>query len=220
MLLTVADTPYKVEQLRKTFAQLRYFTYCATKETMLSCAKRYAPHAICLKTDEITERLKKDLEEIKSAFPSLAVILITDCVGHSLPADILLPKDAPVTHIFFHVLYYMPAKAYSSPLLRQNLLIKGMLFNTYMCHVRIYGWVIRFTGEDVFLLRYLAEIYPRRASIDELAELCFAYGKKASTATVRSRISRINQRAVNSLKALTRPVVTYKASDGGYQIDF
>ena len=220
MLLTVSDTPNEVEKMRKMFAHLRYFTYCALTEDMLASVSRYPLHAICLKTECITEKLRSDVKEIRHRYPDITILLVSDTQDHALPVDMHLNADTPPYHIFFHVLYYLPPSRNSASNMKENLVVKGLLFNSYRNHVRLYGWVASFTGEEVFLLRYLAEIYPRRASVEELASLCFGFGKTAKVSSVFSRISRINKVARMTVKSLSRPIVTYQASLGGYQIDF
>lgn len=220
MLLTVAATSQKVEQLRKIFAHMRYFTYCATFDNMVDTAEKYAISDLVLEAEKVTEHLVEDVAKIKMLYPEIHLFLLSDDKEHSLCVTRQLPLDISSNEVLFQILYYGKPTPNSVIDFHENLLVKGMLFNTYVHEIRIYGWIIKFSANDAFLLRYLAEIYPRRASKGELLSLCFEYGKKASFSALNARISRINKRAVASLPPLSRPVVTYKAKEGGYQIDF
>ena len=84
------------------------------------------------------------------------------------------------------------------------------------CKVFLCGQKAPFTPEEVFLLRYLAEIYPRCADVRELAALCFTYGKKTPRSTVASRISRINKKAE---RIISVPILAKKPGEG-YGFDF
>ncbi len=220
MLLSVAETAAEVVSLRAEFVRLGFFTYSATFEDMVALAQKYPLTDLIVRAVKVTELLKQRVEHIVSLYPELNVFLLSDNTSHTLSARRQLPFKTDAYEMLFQIMYYGKPSPNSAPAFYENLMVKGMLFNTYRSHIRIYGWLIPFSQSDVFLLRYLAEIYPRRASCEELAALCFSYGQGASESAVRSRISRINAKASEHLPALTRPVVTYKRNQGGYQIDF
>ena len=215
MLLTVADTPEEVETVRKMFVYMRYFTYCATTANMLEAARKYPLSDLLIVTEAVNDDLIADVAQIRVLYPEINVFLVSDNMAHSLEVRRQLSTDISSEEILFEILYYSKPSPNSVDDFHENLIVKGLLFNTY-----IHGWIGKFSDNDAFLLRYLAEIYPRRASMDELCSLCFGFGKKASVGALKARISRINQRAMHSLPPLSRPIVTFKAKEGGYQIDF
>ncbi len=220
MLLTVAENAKEVERLRKIFVAMRYFTYCATFDNMVEVAEKHPLTDLVIEAEAITARLEKSIAKIQALYPEIHLFLLSDDKNHSLTVTIQLPFHISSDEVLFQILYYGKDTQNSVEGFHENLLVKGMLFNTYMHEIRVYGWIVDFSANDAFLLRYLAEIYPRRADIDELASLCFGYDKKVSESAVKSRISRINTRATLSLPPLSRPVVTHKRKEGGYQIDF
>ncbi len=220
MLLSVAQTIEEVVALRKCFTGLGYFTYSATFKEMAEIAKKYPLTDLMIRAVTVTEELKRSVEHIVCLYPDINVFLLSDDSSHTLKVRRQLPLDADAYDMLFQILYYSEPTTNSALEFHENLIVKGMLFNTYRSHIRIYGWLIPFSQSEVFLLRYLGEIYPRRATIEELSSLCFSYGETASEGAVRTRISRINAKAKEHLPALCRSVVTYKKDKGGYQIDF
>lgn len=220
MLLTVAMSAREVERLKKIFVSMRYFTYAATFENMVECAQKYPISDLVIEAEAVTEHLSENVAKIQALYPDIHIFLLSDDKNHSMPVTIQLPFDITSDEVLFQILYFGKPTPNSVEDFHENLLVKGMLFNTYVHEIRVYGWIVDFSASDAFLLRYLAEIYPRRATIDELATLCFGYKEKVSDSTVKSRISRINRRAINSLAPLCRPIITYKKKEGGYQIDF
>ena len=94
--------------------------------------------------------------------------------------------------------------------------ISGLLLHPYDNAVYLAGQAASFTPEEVFLLRYLAKIHPRRASLAEIARLCFPYGKRPYRSSVASRVSRINKEA---RRLIAVPILTYRRGEG-YGIDF
>ncbi|MBE6655446.1 MAG: hypothetical protein E7609_01070 [Ruminococcaceae bacterium] len=95
-------------------------------------------------------------------------------------------------------------------------IISGLLMVPFDKKVFLCGQKFDLTPEEVFLLRYLATIHPRRACASELGALCFTYGKKTPRATVASRISRINKKAE---RIISVPIITH-LSEEGYGIEF
>ena len=220
MLLTVGETENDVCALRKEFVSLGYFTYSATVDEAASLARKYPLTDLVIRAHSITGEIVATVDAIRSLYPSIHLFLLSDDKDHALDPRRQMPYDMDAYEVLFQILYYGEPSPNSVEDFRENLLIGGMLFNTYKAEVLIYGWRVPFPKSDVFLLRYLGEIYPRRATREELAELCFDYGKRASLAAVKTRISRLNARATELFPPLSRPVITYKKDEGGYQIDF
>ena len=220
MLLSVAKTANEVEHVRKCFVSLGYFTYCATFEEMVKTAEKFPLTDLVIVTRTVEESLKDRVESICALYPNINLFLLSDDYDHGLTVRRQMPYDMDAYEVLFQILYYSKPSPNSTEEFHENLLVKGMLFNSYRGCIHLYGWLVPFHQSEVFLLRYLGEIYPRRADNDELAELCFGYGKKATSNAVKSRISRINKHAIELVPALHRPIVTYKKNEGGYQIDF
>ena len=95
-------------------------------------------------------------------------------------------------------------------------IVHGLLMVPLEKRIYICGQKANFTPEEVFLLRYLTIIHPRRATTEELGALCFTYGKKTPRSTVASRISRINAKATQLIFV---PIIKH-VPNKGYGIDF
>ncbi len=220
MLLTVSDTVENVEFLRYKFSCLHFFTYCTLAQDMLDAARLHLPDTIFIKMNVLTDKVKEDLLEIRKIIPKLTVILLYDGeLSPDWPVDLHLEESTPIFHIVFHTIYYAPVSPNGTEMLEANLLVHGMLFNVFYQRIYIYGDNVRFSTAEAFLLRYLAEIFPRRADVRELAAYCFPFGTRVSNENVYTLISRINARVARAHPEMGRPVITHK-HDEGYQIDF
>ncbi len=217
MLLSVADTPEAIERTRKMFMRYYCFTYCAVKEDMLAAAEKYKPSAVLLRVEKMTEELVRDAKRLYEILPDVKFVIVSDDKSHDLPCAIQVKARTCALHIVFHTRYYMPRTA-ASGIMKENHMISGLYFNTYFSQIRLFGYInYDYTLNDGFLLRFLAEQYPRRVSAEEIAECCFGYGKKPKLSAVTKRISRINQRSMHWYNS--HDVIKYFEGEG-YQIDF
>jgi len=218
MLLTVADSAEEVEYMRRRMAKLHYFTYCATTDKLIDAVTEYHPHVLALKPSHITEKLKADISVLHEKFPALAILLLSDEKDHGIAVTKQSPANTPFHHLVFDAMYYAPPSPNATPLFSNNLIVHGLLFNIYRKEIRIFSWRIRtLSDNEVYLLRYLAEHFPRRIPAQELAKECFGFGKTVSEKTVSSRIASINKKTSAIVK--NRPIVTCIRGEG-YQIDF
>ena len=118
--------------------------------------------------------------------------------------------------VLSQMVYSMPlCSCASDP--RYDMILHGLHMDLKRRMVYIFGLPIPVTHNEAFLLRYLCEIHPRRATAAELGRLCFGYGVRAKRSTVASRISRINAKAASI--TMGRPIIKC-VTDKGYQIDF
>lgn len=216
MLLTVADTAEEVEKLRVIFSKSHYFTYLTTTDKLLSAAKRYKPNVILIETDNITDSLRESVEKTRELLPYTYFITISSEDTSSLLPVLTYPKGVYSGTVLSQIVICMPRHPCSSDP-RENMIVHGLHMDLHSRTVSLYGEPFSVTHNEACLLRYLCEIYPRRADAAELGRLCFGFGVKAKRSTVASRISRINAKAASFLNG--RPIITC-VTDKGYQIDF
>ncbi len=218
MLLTVADTPQEVEKTRKAFTNYYYFTYCATKEDMLSTAMKYSPSTVLLRIKAFTEPLKNDLKKLYENFPDIQLVIVCDDTDHGISCAKQVPYRTKFFHILYHVLYYSPRIPASIKKLKENLIVCGFFFNTYFSQIRLYGFSCpALTKNDGTLLRFLAEHHPHPVSAEKIAECFFGYGKRVTLNAVSARISRLNKHCIQWCN--THDVVKHIRGQG-YKIDF
>lgn len=216
MLLTVADDKEKLEKLRLIFSKSHYFTYCATIDKLYAAAKRYRPEVVLIETERFDEALKQEIMRVYDLPPCNYVILVTNA---DIPPDFpVIPHPMGVhsgTVLEQIVICRLRHPCASEP--RENMIVHGLHMDLYHRQVSLYGLPMPVTHNEAYLLRYLCEIHPRRATAAELGRLCFGVGVKAKRSTVASRISRINAKAAAILDG--RTIITC-VTDKGYQIDF
>ena len=215
MVLAIAPTTEETEKFRRTFAKLHCFVYCASYANMVRVAEKYKPNALIIQVPEVTDLIKKKLGRIRTLLPDIGVIILSDTDVSELEPDLKYSLRAQKRTIQSQALYFTEEKPYKS-YHWGSYIISGLVMIPFYQTIYLGGELAHFTPEEVFLLRYLAEIYPRRASVQELGALCFTYGKKTPRATVASRISRINKKAES---LIFEPIITFK-SEEGYGIDF
>lgn len=215
MVLAIAPTTEETEKFRRTFAKLHCFVYCASYDNMVRVAEKYKPDGLIIQVPEMTDILKKKLKRIRTILPDIAVVVLSDTDVSELSPDLKYSMRTQKRTLQFQALYFIEQKSYKS-YYWGSYIISGLFLSPFHHLVYLAGQLAHFTPEEVFLLRYLAEIYPRRASVGELGALCFTYGKKTPRATVASRISRINKKAES---LIFEPILTFKPEEG-YGIDF
>lgn len=215
MLLAVAPTPEDAEELRHTYATLHCFVYVATHKNIVRAAEKYRPNVILLKVPEMSDLLVKKMQKIREFLPDIALITLSDTDVSALEPDLEYSLRVQKRTLQFQGIYFLDRKPQSS-IFMGSYIVCGLLMVPFQKRVFVCGRRIRFTPEEVFLLRYLSTIYPRHATADELGALCFTYGKKTPRSTVASRISRINKKAE---EYLSLPIIKCFADDG-YGIDF
>lgn len=216
MLLTVADTPEELEKLRLMFSKSHYFTYLSTKDKLYSAAKRYKPNVILLKTDEITDTLISDMEKVRKILPNMLLLTVSNADTEALTPVFSYPKGVYSSTVLQQVVICEPRHRCSS-LPRENMILHGLHMDLYTGEEYLYGLPLHLTHNEAFLLRYLFEIYPKRATAAELGRLCFGVGVRAGRSTVASRISRINAKA--AALPLHTPIITCVAKEG-YKLEF
>ena len=216
MLLTVADTPEELEKLRLMFSKSHYFTYCATKDKMFSAAKRYKPNVILLETDEIDEGLVSEMERIREMLPRMLLLTVSNADTEALIPVFSYPKGVYSSTVLQQVVICEPLHRCSS-LPRENMILHGLHMDLYAGEEYLYGLPLHLTHNEAFLLRYLFEIYPKRATAAELGRLCFGVGVRAGRSTVASRISRINAKA--AALPLQKPIISCVTNEG-YKLEF
>lgn len=221
MILTVADTAEKLERIRRAFADLHFFTYCALTEEMTDALREYKPTILYIDKSEYSVSFCETLALIAAQNPKIVIICVCDPSeqGESnLPSVIRLPHLRSYRSLVLSVAYYAPESANASPLCKQNCIVHGLLFSAEPKDIRLCGKrLTTLTPSEAYLLRYLAEIHPRRARSEELARLCYGYGKCVSSAAVAATVKRINQKASPILRF--RPLITFQKEEG-FQIDF
>ncbi len=215
MLLAVAETPLEAEELRHTYAKLHCFVYVATHKNLVRAAEKYKPNVILLKVSTVTDLLVKKMQKIREILPDIALITLSKGDVSSLLPDLRYTPNVQKRILQFQDLYFFERIPQSS-FFMGSCNISGLLLVPLDKKVFLCGHRVHFTPEEVFLLRYLAIIHPRRATAEELGSLCFTYGKKAPRSTVASRISRINKKAEQTIFV---PILTHRP-DEGYGIDF
>lgn len=217
MILIVTPTAEETEELRRTFAKLHCFVFCATYANMVRAAEKYKPNAILLKVPEQNDLLVKKMRKIRTFLPQIAVIALADSkediVG--LYPDLKYSLRVQNRTLQYQALYFTHPVPHDAAFWG-SYIIAGLLFVPTDRKVFLCGKRVQFSPEEVFLLRYLAEIYPRRADVGELGEVCFTYGKRTPRSTVASRISRINKKAASIISV---PIIS-KNTDEGYGFDF
>lgn len=216
MLLTVTDDAASLERLRLMFSKSHYFTYCATTDKIFAAAKRYKPNVILLETDDINEKLLSDMKMIHAMLPNTFLLTVSNADTSSLEPLFSYPKGVYSGTVLRQIVICMPRHACASDP-RENMILHGLHMDLHTRKVSLYGMELPLTHNEAFLLRYLCEIYPKRATAAELGMLCFGVGVRAKRSSVASRISRINAKATAILPG--RPIITC-VTDKGYQIDF
>lgn len=215
MLLAVAPTANEAEQLRRKYAKLHCFVRCASYRNLVRSAEEYAPDVILLEVNEMTDLLVQKIQKIRQSLPDIALITLSDIDVSPLAPDLSYSHHVHNKTLLFQLLYFRHPSANDS-ILKGGLIVSGLLLSPLDRAVFLCGHKIDFTPEEVFLLRYLAEIHPRRADVEELGKCCFTYGKKTPRSSVVARISRINKKAKELIGV---PVLTHRREEG-YGIDF
>ena len=218
MVLAIAPTTAEAEKLRRTFAKMHSFAFCATYDNMVRAADKYDPNGLLVFVPEISDVLVKKLKRICESHPDIGIVLFSDLPKESLavlPHNACFPLHSREKTLQYQALYFSFPSPQSSAF-HSSYIISGLLMVPLDRKVFLCGEKVAFSPEEVFLLRYLAEIHPRRASVQELGAVCFTYGKKTPRSTVAARISRINNKAKH---IISTPILTYKQSEG-YGIDF
>ncbi len=215
MLLAVAPTREETEELRRTYAKQHCFVYCATHANMVRAAEAYRPNAILLKMPEVTELLLRKIERIRKVLPDVALITLSNEDVSAFKPDAHHPLRAQNRTLQFQAIYCLGSSP-NEGAFKGSYIISGLLMVPFDKKVFLAGKRAHFSPEEVFLLRYLASIHPRRANADELGALCFAYGKKVPRSTVASCISRINREAE---RLISVPIIQNVRGEG-YGIEF
>lgn len=216
MLLVVTPTPEETEKLRRTFAKLHTFVYTATYNNFLRATETYKPTAILLKvTEDAMELLVKKMEKAREIIPTIALITISDTDVSALAPDLKYSLNVQNRTLQFQGNYFYPPSPKDS-LFMGSYIISGLLMVPFDYKIFLCGHLFELTPEEVFLLRYLVIIHPRRASAEELGTVCFSYGKTAPRSTVASLISRINKKAA---RIISVPIITHRPNVG-YGIEF
>lgn len=216
MLLTVADTAEELEKLRLMLSKSHYFTYLATKDKLFSAAKRYKPSVILLETDVVDETLLSDMEKVREVLPNMLLLTVSNANTEALMPVFSYPKGVYSSTVLGQAVLCMPRHVCSS-VPKENMILHGLHMDLAAGEEYLYGLPLHLTHNEAFLLRYLFEIYPKRATAAELGRLCFGVGVRARRSTVASRISRINAKAMSL--PLRRPIITCKTNEG-YTIEF
>ncbi len=215
MLLAAAPTAQQTERLRRTYAKLHCFVHCASYKNLVRSAEEYSPDVILLEVDEVTDLLVEKIKKIRLILPNVALITLANVDVSRLAPDLSYSLRPHHNTLLFQALYFSHPSPNAS-ILKGGLIVSGLLLSPLDRLVFLSGHKINFTPEEVFLLRYLAEIHPRRADARELGKFCFTYGRKIPRSTVVARISRINKKAKERIGV---PILTQKPGEG-YGIDF
>lgn len=216
MMLVVTPTDARTERLRREYAKLHCFVYCATYKNLLHSAEKYTPDVVLLEvTETVSDALVQKVRRLREILPDVALITLADTDVSSLAPDLTYSLRLHKQTLQFQALYFAYPHKHAS-YKKGSIIIEGLLLIPTEFMVLLYGHPIDFSPEEVFLLRYLAEIYPRRADADELGRYCFTYGRKTPRSTVASRISRINKRAEDYIFT---PIITHRRGEG-YGFEF
>ena len=215
MLLAVTPTVEETEKLRHTYAKLHCFVYCATYRNMVRASETYKPDVILLLVHEVTELLQKKIQKIREILPDIALITLSDIDVTSLAPDLCYSLRVQKRVLQFQALYFRYPTENDAPM-QNALIVSGLFMHPYTRKIFLCGQWAHFSAEEAFLLRYLALVHPRRVDVEELAKLCFTYGKKTSRSTVAARVSRINKEA---RRLIYVPILTYRRGEG-YGIEF
>ena len=216
MLMVVTPTPEETENLRRTYAKLHTFVYCATYDNFVSSAEKYKPDAVLLVVHSITDVLIRKLEKVKELLPVVALITLSDMDTSPLSPNLKYSLRVQKLTLKFQAHYFAKASQKVSSVSDGALIVSGLLMLPFAERVLLFGRTASFTPEEVFLLRFLAEKHPVRVSAEELGHHCFTYGKPTPRSTVAARISRINKLAE---KEIFTPIITYRRGEG-YGLDF
>ena len=216
MLLAVAPTPEETEELRRTYAKLHCFVYAATYKNFVRATETYQPTVILLKiTEDVSDLLIKKIQKIREILPDIALITLADTDVSALAPDIRYSLNIQKRTLQFQGLYFFERSRKNS-IFMGSYNINGLLMVPFDHMIFLCGHKLELTPEEIFLLRFLATIHPRRADAMELGTVCFSYGKTAPRSTVASYISRINKKAE---RIIFLPIITHRSGEG-YGIDF
>ena len=215
MILIVAPTNEETEALRRVFVKLGVFVYSTAYSGFIHSAEKYAPSLIVLKVNEVTDRLAQKVKEVRALLGDVTLLTLSDADVSLLLPDLSYSTRVHKRTLLYQALYFSANTATASAFVGSRI-VSGLFLHPYEGEVYLCGQKPRFTPEEVYLLRYLAEIHPRRAAWTELARHCFPYGKRTSRSSVASRISRINKEA---RRLIFVPILTDRRGEG-YGIDF
>lgn len=210
MVLAVTPSNEETEALRRFYAKSQLFVYCATYRNFVNSAEKYTPNMIVLKVDAVTDTLKEKVKRVREALPHVSLITLSDSDTSALSPDFAYSTRIHAQTLFFQTVYFLEASPYAS-VFTGSRMINGLLLHPYDKAIFLYGQPFHATPEEAYLLRYLAEIHPRRADWQELGRHCFTYGKSTKRSTVASRISRINREA---RRCISLPLITFHAGEG------
>lgn len=219
MLLTMTDTPLRAELMRKIFVKLQIFSYLSLPETLTEDVHTYDPKLIIIHTSNFTDELTDAIAALQDEYPDMRWILMTNCEPNDIPCrlvfQITLRQNARMNTILFFYLKLMPMVP-NTALVPGKVIAKGLYLNPYFRTVMIYGYKMHFSPTEIYIMRYLVEIFPRRATAEEIGKHCFAFRYNPPRSTVAAQISGINKHAGAFLH---RKLITCVTKEG-YTIDF
>ena len=94
-------------------------------------------------------------------------------------------------------------------------IVGGLYMDRAQPYATIYGMPVPFTQVEWMLLYYLLQVYPRAASVEEMAAVCFRPGHEIHAHNVIARISQINCKVRASFPALR---LIERDKSGGYRL--
>ncbi|MCQ2385399.1 MAG: hypothetical protein MJ078_01810 [Clostridia bacterium] len=219
MLLTICDNGNHCEAFHRKITNRFGFTLCATKVEEVIRMKHLVTAVYCLEATEETLSFYLTFVPLLPTVPFffLGQEKLCELAKQEFPErtfSSIYPSSRPIT-VYKTITRAIP-KPPNSSRRSGTLLVKGLYLNSFYQFTHIYSISADFSANEVELLRFMATIYPRHAMVEELEEYCFPYLNPGKRASLSSKISRINDKAIN---IIGRTIISSDRK-GGYYIDF
>lgn len=189
------------DENHKIIKDARRILYHARMHTLvippddLSLAFDYPLRGLVILHPEAIVDLEKTIQRLREQFSTLPLALFyrkTNTAGNLYTyrrlADFVYDDNVEANTLIEDLLTAYEERGGE----RQARIVGGLYMERDRRYANIYGFAMPYTEVEWMLLYYLLQIYPRAASVAELASVCFQPGHEISERNVISRISQIN----------------------------
>ncbi len=197
MILTAAPDEKTILRMQKLLYSYPLLSHFSTTDRLYEAVYEYRPTLLILCTDEFNDALLEDVARVHRRLPLLHIVTLTNRPVEEVPTalsalGIALPLSSRRRVILYFLFKHAP-KAHNSSADSLSMIAKGLYMDPFSKIISIYGLDIHtFSAKEALILRFIAERYPLRPSLDEIAEACAPYGKRMSRKTLLKHIDSIN----------------------------
>ncbi len=193
-----------VRDAQKLFYRARVHTLILSPDMLESTNSAPLRGLIILRPEQFSD-LAGVVARVRAAYPDLplALFLRKSNSGGNLYiyrriADFVYDDNAEIERLITDLYDANHARSGAS----DTHIIGGLYMDRSQLYANLYGLPVPFTQVEWMLLYYLLQVYPRAATIGELATVCFQPGHEIREHNVISRVSQINCKIRDSFPAL------------------